>query len=142
MFCTVIWSDSQSYQHDFQMAYSFFFECFDSYCTMKDPRWKEALKYMVLMKVLKGNVEFGVKNDDQTQEMQALLQNHLVVERWSEDMEILRSIATAFHLRDLSKLNTIFKEISLYCMVVRSFTSPSCLFRRRSDSSSYTVSPK
>jgi len=31
---------------------------------MKDPRWKEALKYMVLMKVLKGNVEFGVKNDD------------------------------------------------------------------------------
>lgn len=49
-------SNSQSYQHDFQMAYSFFFECFDSYCTMKDPRWKQALKYMVLMKVLKGNV--------------------------------------------------------------------------------------
>ena len=50
------WDKSQSYQRDFQTAFSFFFECFDAYCVMKDDRWKQALRYMVLMKVLKGNV--------------------------------------------------------------------------------------
>ena len=47
---------TQSYQRDFQTAFSFFFECFDAYCAMKDERWRQALRYMVLMKVLKGNV--------------------------------------------------------------------------------------
>ena len=46
----------QSFQHDFQSAFSFFFEAFDSLSTLKDARAATALKYMVLMKILSGKV--------------------------------------------------------------------------------------
>ena len=53
------------------------------------------------------------------QEIQALLQNHLIVERWNKDMEILKEISDAFRNRDLSAFNLILEQISFYsiCMI-------------------------
>ena len=45
-----------SYQHDFNTAFSFFFEAYDAFENLKDPQAAVALKYMVLMKILSGKV--------------------------------------------------------------------------------------
>lgn len=47
---------SQSYQHDFQTAFSFFYEAYDALVSLKDSRSLQALKYMVLMRILSGKV--------------------------------------------------------------------------------------
>lgn len=46
--------------------------------------------------------------------MQAIFQNHLVVENWNEDMKILHAISIAFQNRDLSQLNSLLQEISFF----------------------------
>lgn len=105
----------QSYQHDFQTAFSFFFEAYDAYESLKDTQAAIALKYMVLMKILSGKVDYTMKNVIvQISEMQAIFQNHLVVENWNEDMKILHAISIAFQNRDLSQLNSLLQEISFF----------------------------
>lgn len=47
-------------------------------------------------------------------EMQAIFQNHDVVENWDADIEVLHSISTAFQNRDLSELNKLLQTISFY----------------------------
>ena len=48
----------QHNQHDFQTAFSFFFEAYDAYESLKDTQSTIALKYMVLMKILSGKVDY------------------------------------------------------------------------------------
>lgn len=45
-------------------------------------------------------------------EMQAIFQNHDVVENWDADIEVLHSISKAFQNRDLSELNKLLQTIS------------------------------
>lgn len=40
------------------MAFSFFYEAFDAFTQLKDGRAMSALKYMILMRILGGKVEF------------------------------------------------------------------------------------
>lgn len=40
------------------MAFSFFYEAFDAFTQLKDDRAMAALKYMILMRILAGKVEF------------------------------------------------------------------------------------
>ncbi|KAK8818200.1 hypothetical protein WA556_006021 [Blastocystis sp. ATCC 50177/Nand II] len=89
-----------SYQHDFQSAFSFFFEAFDALTSLKDARASTALKYMVLMKILSG------KESD----IQSVFQNHLVVENWGPNMAVLRRVADAFQKRDLHMLRAVLQE--------------------------------
>lgn len=43
------------------MAFSFFYEAFDAFTQLKDARATAALKYMILMRILAGKVEFQKK---------------------------------------------------------------------------------
>ena len=67
---------------------------------------------MVLMKILSGNVNVGQKDQFQESSIQSIFQNHLVVENWGPDMEVLRRMADAFQKRDLHMLRAVLQEIS------------------------------
>lgn len=54
-------------------------------------------------------------------EMQAIFQNHDVVENWDDDIEVLHSISTAFQNRDLSELNKLLQTISFYEKIMTVF---------------------
>lgn len=53
--------------------------------------------------------------------MQAIFQNHDVVENWDADIEVLHSISTAFQNRDLSELNKLLQTISFYEIIMTVF---------------------
>ena len=72
------------------------------------------------MKILSGKVS----------EMQALFQNHMVVEHWNQELEILHSISVAFQNRDLSQLTELLQTIS--------FCNSICLFVNEQNSSFFT----
>lgn len=67
---------------------------------------------MVLMKILSGNVAVGQKAQFQESSIQSIFQNHMVVENWGPDMEVLRRMADAFQKRDLHMLRAVLQEIS------------------------------
>lgn len=54
--------------------------------------------------------------------MQALFQNHMVVEHWNAELEILRAISIAFQNRDLSQLMDLLQTIS-FCDSLRLFVN-------------------
>ena len=93
-----------SYQRDFQMAFSFFYEAFDAFTQLKDRRSASALKYMVLMRILSGKHS----------EMQAIFNSHVVIDNWCEDLVVLKQVSDAFMKRDLSMLTNILKEFPAF----------------------------
>lgn len=61
--------------------------------------------------------------------MQAIFQNHIVVENWSDDMEIMHSISVAFQNRDLSQLNALLQNISFSDSDTTPLRVPSAVFQ-------------
>lgn len=87
-------------ERDYRTSYSYFFEAFEGLRTLDDPRAVDCLKYMILTKVMTGNVD----------DASSLLNGKYGVQYAGRNMEALRSVSKAYQDRSLHQFENTLKE--------------------------------
>ncbi len=88
-------------EHDYKTAYSYFYEAFEGLQTMGDARAVIALKYMLLSKIMMGNVRVSVGHKPQSDDVGTLLASKHGVRYQGRELESMRAIARAHRERSL-----------------------------------------
>eukprot|EP01138_Halocafeteria_seosinensis_P008650 gb/GECG01008841.1/.p1 GENE.gb/GECG01008841.1/~~gb/GECG01008841.1/.p1 ORF type:complete len:459 (+),score=86.15 gb/GECG01008841.1/:1-1377(+) len=87
-------------EKDYRTSYSYFFEAFEGLRTLDDPRAMDCLKYMILTKVMTGNVD----------DASSLLNGKYGVQYAGRNMEALRAVNKAYQDRSLHDFENTLKE--------------------------------
>jgi len=80
-------------EDDFKTGYSYFYEAFEGYDSIDNPKAISALKYMLLSKIMLNNPD----------DVQSIISGKLALRYAGEHIEAMKSIATASHNRSLSE---------------------------------------
>lgn len=78
---------------DYKTAFSYFYEAFDGFNTLNDPRTVEVLKYMLLLKIMLNLID----------DVNGLLANKNVMKHTLRDVDAMKAIATAYSNRLLKE---------------------------------------
>lgn len=78
---------------DYKTAFSYFYEAFDGFNTLDDPRTVEVLKYMLLLKIMLNLID----------DVNGLLANKNVMKHTLRDVDAMKAIATAYSNRLLKE---------------------------------------
>ncbi|KAK3589617.1 hypothetical protein CHS0354_043077 [Potamilus streckersoni] len=79
-------------ERDFKTAYSYFYEAFEGYDSIDNPKAVIALKYMLLCKIMLNTAD----------EVQAIVSGKLALKLSGPDIDAMKSIAQASHKRSLA----------------------------------------
>merc|ERR1712166_1057855 len=82
-------------EKDYKTAYSYFYEAFEGFHTMDDPRAVRNLKYMLLCKVMTSDAA----------DVQAIVNNKTAQRYHGDDIEAMRAVAQAHHERSLQSFS-------------------------------------
>jgi len=103
-------------EDDFKTAYSYFYEGFEGYDSIDNPKAISALKYMLLSKIM-----LNCPDD-----VQSIISGKLALRYAGEHIEAMKCIATASHNRSLSEfqdtLDKYQKELSKDLIIQRHLT--------------------
>jgi 26S proteasome regulatory subunit N6 len=80
-------------EDDFKTAYSYFYEAFEGYDSIDNPKAISALKYMLLSKIMLNSPD----------DVQSIISGKLALRYAGEHIESMKCIATASHNRSLSE---------------------------------------
>jgi len=80
-------------EDDFKTAYSYFYEAFEGYDSINNPKAISALKYMLLSKIMLNSPE----------DVQSIISGKLALRYAGEHIEAMKCIATASHNRSLEQ---------------------------------------
>lgn len=80
-------------EDDFKTAYSYFYEAFEGYDSIENPKAISALKYMLLSKIMLNSPE----------DVQSIITGKLALRYAGEHIEAMKCIATASHNRSLEE---------------------------------------
>jgi len=80
-------------EDDFKTAYSYFYEAFEGYDSINNPKAISALKYMLLSKIMLNSPE----------DVQSIISGKLALRYAGEHIEAMKCIATASHNRSLEE---------------------------------------
>jgi 26S proteasome regulatory subunit N6 len=83
-------------EKDYKTAYSYFYEAFEGFNTMDDPRAVRNLKYMLLCKVMTSD----------SADVHAIVNNKTAQRYQGEDIDAMRAVAKAHHERSLQAFAT------------------------------------
>jgi len=87
-------------ENDFKTGYSYFYEAFEGYDSIENPKAICALKYMLLSKIMLNAPE----------EVQAIVSGKLALRYAGEHIEAMKGIATASHNRSLEELKSTMEQ--------------------------------
>jgi len=87
-------------ENDFKTAYSYFYEAFEGYDSIDNPKAISALKYMLLSKIMLSAPE----------DVQAIVSGKLALRYAGEHIEAMKGIATASHNRSLEELKETMEK--------------------------------
>jgi len=87
-------------ENDFKTAYSYFYEAFEGYDSIDNPKAISALKYMMLSKIMLNNPE----------DVQAIVSGKLALRYAGEHIDAMKGIATASHNRSLEELKETMEK--------------------------------
>lgn len=87
-------------EKDFRTSYSYFYEAFESFVTLDDPRAEVCLKYMALSKIMNG----------QGSEVPTILNTKKAVPYTGPEILSMRAIAKAYAERSLNTFGDVLKE--------------------------------
>lgn len=87
-------------ENDFKTAYSYFYEAFEGYDSIENPKAISALKYMLLSKIMLSAPE----------DVQAIVSGKLALRYAGEHIEAMKGIATASHNRSLEELKATMEK--------------------------------
>ncbi|CAG0901697.1 unnamed protein product, partial [Darwinula stevensoni] len=79
-------------ERDFKTAYSYFYEAFEGYDSIDNPKALTALKYMLLSKIML----------HQPEDVQSIISGKLALRYAGKEIEAMKSIAQASHNRSLA----------------------------------------
>uniref|UniRef100_A0A7S2WLB9 PCI domain-containing protein n=1 Tax=Mucochytrium quahogii TaxID=96639 RepID=A0A7S2WLB9_9STRA len=84
-------------EKDFRTAYSYFFEAFEGFVPLHDPRAKDCLKYMLLSKIM----------NSQGDEVPTILNGKNAISFTGPEIESMRAVAKAYKDRSLHEFDSI-----------------------------------
>jgi len=87
-------------EHDYKTAYSYFFESFEGYNSLDDPLAIQALKYMLLSKIMTHSPE----------DVATIVQGKTALRYAGRDVDAMRAVAKAHSERDLRAFENATKE--------------------------------
>lgn len=87
-------------ENDFKTAYSYFYEAFEGYDSIDNPKAICALKYMLLSKIMLNAPE----------DVQAIVSGKLALRYAGEHIDAMKGIATASHNRSLEELKSTMEQ--------------------------------
>lgn len=90
----------QSDEKDYRTAFSYFFEAFETYATLKHARAVHCLKYMLLAKIMTGKAG----------EVTGILSGKHAVQYQGRDVDAMRRVADAYKDRSLETLEQALRE--------------------------------
>jgi len=103
-------------ENDFKTAYSYFYEAFEGYDSIDNPKAISALKYMLLSKIMLNSPE----------DVTAIVSGKLALRYAGEHIDAMKGIAKASHNRSLEELKSTMeghtKELSEDMIIQRHFT--------------------
>lgn len=79
-------------EKDFKTAYSYFYEAFEGYDSVESPKALQALKYMLLSKIMLNNPD----------DVQQIISGKLAIKYAGKDIEAMKAVASASHKRSLA----------------------------------------
>jgi len=86
-----------SSEKDFKTAFSYFYEAFEGFDGVQDPRAATGLKYMVLCKIMAGK----------SRDVKAIITNKLALKYSGPQVEAMRAVATAADERSIKELKAV-----------------------------------
>lgn len=94
----------QAAEEDYKTAFSYFFEAYEGYDNLKDPKALNALKYMLLCKILSGSAA----------EVPGLIQSKYAVKYAGSDLDGMNEAAKAYKNRSLHEFDNVMEKISFF----------------------------
>lgn len=86
---------------DYKTAYSYFYESFEGYNTMKDtPKATKSLKYMLLSKIMTGQLD----------DVAGIISGKAGVKYASIEIEAMKSVSEAYRERDIHRFHAVFEH--------------------------------
>lgn len=87
-------------EKDYKTAYSYFYEGFEGFMSLEDPRAVANLKYMLLCKIMTGNAE----------DVPSIVNGQVALKYSGRDVDAMKDVASAHSQRSLEKLEKTLAE--------------------------------
>lgn len=95
-------------ERDYKTAFSYFYEAFEGLDGLQDSRAPQALKYMLLSKIM----------NDKPSDVQSVIQGKLALKYHSSELECMKAVAKAYSKRSLHAFESIIGEESEFYSVI------------------------
>mmetsp|Transcript_10959 Transcript_10959/g.33617 ORF Transcript_10959/g.33617 Transcript_10959/m.33617 type:complete len:427 (-) Transcript_10959:1225-2505(-) len=87
-------------EKDYKTAYSYFYEAFEGFTSLDDPRAVRNLKYMLLCKIMTSNSE----------DVTGILNGHIALKYTGREVDAMKAVAAAHTSRSLKEFEKCLKE--------------------------------